>query len=143
MGEATQERPEQDEAPAPEPLPLDSTELYFNRELSWLDFNDRVLQLAEGDELPLLERLKFLSIYCTNLDEFFMVRVAAHHDQVDAGIAGRGPDGLTAQETIDRMAERVRELDHRLVAQWEEHVRPELEDYGVRVVNCEHCNEEE
>jgi polyphosphate kinase len=122
---------------------LDATELYFNREVSWLDFNDRVLQLAEDDQMPLLERVKFLSIYTTNLDEFFMVRVAGHHDQVDAGIEGRGPDGLTAQETIDCVAERVRELDARAVEQWEKHVRPELEEHGIRIVTCEHCDEDE
>src|SRR3954447_14781248 len=127
MAEATEERTEQ-EAPAAEPdVALDSTELYFTRELSWLDFNERVLELAEGDQLPLLERVKFLSIYETNLDEFFMVRVAGHHDQVDAGIEGRGPDGLTAGETIDRVAERVRELDRRHMECFEKSVRPELE----------------
>src|SRR4051795_13423883 len=138
MAEATEERTEQREAPR-----LDATELYFNRELSWVDFNDRVLQLAEHDQLPLLDRVKFLSIYSTNLDEFFMVRVAAHHDQVDAGIEGRGPDGLTAQQTIDRVAERVREQDGRHVEQWERVVRPELEEQGIRIVNCEHCDEAE
>src|SRR4051795_5590099 len=121
MAEATEERTEQREAPR-----LDARELYFNRELSWLDFNDRVLQLAEQEHMRLLERVKFLSIYTTNLDEFFMVRVAAHHDQVDAGIEGRGPDGLTAQQTIDCVAEQVRELDTRAVHRWENHVRPAL-----------------
>src|SRR4051794_7439528 len=106
MAEATEEREQTSQKAAP-PLPLDSTELYFNREISWLDFNDRVLQLTENERMPLLERVKFLSIYTTNLDEFFMVRVAGHHDQVDAGIEGRGPDGLTAQETIDCVAERA------------------------------------
>src|SRR3954454_20930200 len=138
MAEATEERTEQREAPR-----LDATELYFNRELSWVDFNDRVLQLAEDEQMPLLERVKFLSIYSTNLDEFVMVRVAAHHDQVDAGIEGRGPDGLTAQQTIDRVAERVREQDGRHVEQWERVVRPELEEQGIRIVNCEHCDEAE
>src|SRR3954447_16167388 len=118
MAEATQERAEQQEERRAQRLA--ATELYSNRERSWLDFNDRVLQLAEGDQLPLLERVKFLSIYTTNLDEFFMVRVAGHHDQVDAGIEGRGPDGLTAQETIDCVAERVRELDARRDEQWED-----------------------
>src|ERR671926_318035 len=99
---------------APERALTDS-DLYANRELSWLDFNDRVLQLAEDDSLPLMERVKFLAIFVTNLDEFFMIRVAGHHDQVDAGIEGRGPDGLTAQETIDAVAERVRELGRRHV----------------------------
>src|SRR3954464_1427038 len=138
MAEATEERTEQREAPR-----LDATELYFNRELSWVDFNDRVLQLAEDEQMPLLERVKFLSIYTTNLDEFFMVRVAAHHDQVDAGIEGRGPDGLTAQETIDQVAERVRRLDSRRDEQWQTVVRSELEDHSIRIVNCESCDDSE
>jgi polyphosphate kinase len=125
------------------PLPLDSTDLYFNRELSWLDFNDRVLQLTEHERMRLLERVKFLSIYTTNLDEFFMVRVAGHHDQVDAGIEGRGPDGLTAQQTIDCISERVRELDRHHAHQWEQVVRPALAEEGIRVVTCEHCDEAE
>src|ERR671931_2219246 len=75
---------------------------YVNRELSWLDFNERVLELAEDEELPLLERVKFLAIYTSNLDEFYMVRVAGLHDQVDAGIDARGPDGLAPAETIER-----------------------------------------
>src|SRR5215212_2910099 len=133
MAEATKEREEREAAP----LPLDATELYFNRELSWLDFNDRVLALAEDESMPLLERVKFLSIYCSNLDEFFMVRVAAHHDQVDAGIEGRGPDGLTAGETIDQVADRVRALDRRMLDQWERVVRRELDGHGIRIVNCE------
>ena len=69
-------------APAPD---LEDPSLYFNRELSWLDFNDRVLQLAEDPSVPLLERVKFCAIWESNLDEFFMVRVANLHDQVEAG----------------------------------------------------------
>jgi polyphosphate kinase len=132
MAEATEERTSG--------VDLDSTELYANRELSWLDFNDRVLQLSEDERIPLLERVKFLAIYSTNLDEFFMVRVAGHHDQVDAGIEGRGPDGLTAQETIDQVAECARELDARAVRQWEKVVRPELAEHGIQIRNCEDCN---
>ena len=74
---------------------LAEASLFLNRELSWLDFNDRVLQLAEDESLPLMERVKFLAIFVTNLDEFFMVRVAGVHDQVDARIDARGPDGLS------------------------------------------------
>src|SRR4051812_13321216 len=122
---------------------LDSSELYFNRELSWLDFNDRVLQLAENERFRLLERLKFLSIYCSNLDEFFMVRVAGHHDQVDAGIEGRGPDGLTANETIDQISDRVRGLDRRLLEQWRDVIQAELDEHGIRIVNCEDCGDSE
>src|SRR5579884_2885507 len=87
---------------------LADSRLYTNRELSWLDFNDRVLQLAEDDSLPLMERVKFLAIFVTNLDEFFMVRVAGVHDQVEARIDARGPDGLLPTETLHRIADQVR-----------------------------------
>src|SRR3984885_7418669 len=89
---------------------LTDSSLYVNRELSWLDFNDRVLQLAEDESLPLMERVKFLAIFVTNLDEFFMVRVAGVHDQVEARIDARGPDGLLPTETLRRIAEHVTEL---------------------------------
>src|SRR5918995_108487 len=92
---------------------LDSAELFVNRELSWLDFNERVLALAEDESIPLLERVKFLAIYASNLDEFYMVRVAGLHDQVDAGIDARGPDGLAPSETIERLNERDAELARR------------------------------
>src|SRR5205085_11274321 len=80
--------------------------LFTNRELSWLDFNDRVLQLAEDEFLPLLERAKFLAIFTTNLDEFFMIRVAGVHDQVEARIDARGPDGLSPMETLRGVADK-------------------------------------
>src|SRR3954469_15531317 len=89
------------EPPAPDDLDLHDKSLYFGRELSWLDFNDRVLQLAEDHGQPLLERVKMASIWSSNLDEFFQIRVAGVHDQVDAGLAEPGPDGLTPSETVD------------------------------------------
>jgi polyphosphate kinase len=122
--------------PVPE---LDSPELYYNRELSWLQFNERVLELAEDQSLPLLERVKFLAIYASNLDEFVMVRVAGLHDQVDAGIDARGPDGLSPGETLERIGERVRELGRRHSLQWEGVVRPQLAAEGIRVVDCSDC----
>jgi polyphosphate kinase len=125
------------------PLDIASTELYVNRELSWLDFNERVLELAEDERVPLLERVKFLAIYAGNLDEFYMVRVAGLHDQVDAGIDARGPDGLSPSETIDRIAERTRELARRHAAQWERVIRPALADEGIRVIDCESCDPRE
>jgi polyphosphate kinase len=126
-------------APAEAPA-LDSPELYTNRELSWLQFNERVLELAEDDSTPLLERVKFLAIYANNLDEFFMVRVAGLHDQVDAGIDARGPDGLPPGETIERIIERTRALGRRHSRQWQEHIRPELAEHGIRVIDCEECD---
>jgi polyphosphate kinase len=111
--------------------------LYTNRELSWLDFNDRVLQLAEDESLPLLERVKFLAIFVTNLDEFFMIRVAGVHDQVDARIDARGPDGLSPFETLEGIAEQVRAQDRRHSIQFQRVVCPELSAHGIRVVSCE------
>jgi polyphosphate kinase len=129
-------------APAEAPT-LDSPELYNNRELSWLQFNERVLELAEDEETPFLERVKFLAIYASNLDEFFMVRVAGLYDQVDAGIDARGPDGLSPGETIERITERTRELGRRLSRQWEDHVRPALTEHGIRVIDCQDCDSRE
>src|SRR5438477_5461128 len=88
-------------ARAPGRPDLEDSSLYFNRELSWLDFNDRVLQLAEDASVPLLERLKFCAIWANNLDEFFMVRAAGLHDQIDAGIEKPGADGRTPADTIE------------------------------------------
>ncbi|MFZ0040554.1 MAG: polyphosphate kinase 1 [Solirubrobacteraceae bacterium] len=116
---------------------LGDRSLYVNRELSWLDFNDRVLQLAEDESLPLMERLKFLAIFVTNLDEFFMVRVAGVHDQIDARIDARGPDELSPTEVLRGIHEKVREQDKRHARQFTEVVRPELCDVGIRIVNCE------
>src|SRR5246500_3642037 len=105
---------------------LTDSSLYLNRELSWLDFNDRVLQLAEDESLPLMERVKFLAIFTTNLDEFFMVRVAGVHDQLDARIAARGPEGRSPPQVLAGIAEQVTELDRRQSRQFSEVVRPEL-----------------
>jgi polyphosphate kinase len=122
---------------AEQPYDLADPRLYINRELSWLDFNDRVLQLAEDESLPLLERLKFLAIFVTNLDEFFMIRVAGVHDQLDAHIDARGPDGLSPAETLAGIAETVRAQDRRHSRQFSEVICPELSEHGIRIVSCE------
>ncbi len=124
--------------PRPEPgggRDLSDRSLYLNRELSWLDFNDRVLQLAEDRSLPLIERLKFLAIFTTNQDEFFMIRVAGVHDQIEAGIDARGPDGLSPTDVLEAAARRVGELDRRHARQARE-VIAELEGKDIRIVNC-------
>jgi polyphosphate kinase len=125
---------------APKPRQLDDPKLFENRELSWLDFNDRVLQLAEDEDMPLLERAKFLAIWTSNLDEFFMVRVAGLHDQVDAGIDVRGPDQLSPSETIDRIAERVAGQGWRHSSEWTDVICPELAEQAIRVIACDRCN---
>ena len=86
---------------------------FLNRELSWLDFNARVLALAEDSTRPLLERAKFLAIFSMNLDEFFQVRVSGLQEQVAAGIRTRSPDGLDPLETIRAIREQVRTLVER------------------------------
>ena len=121
----------------PAEVELSDPSLYINRELSWLEFNDRVLQLAEDESQPLIERLKFLAIFVTNLDEFFMIRVAGVHDQVDARIDARGPDGLSPTDVLERIAERVREQDRRHARQFSEVIRPALAEHGIRVVSCQ------
>jgi polyphosphate kinase len=119
------------------PVALTDSSLYLNRELSWLEFNDRVLQLAEDEQIPLIERLKFLAIFVTNLDEFFMIRVAGVHDQVDARIDARGPDGLSPAEVLEGIAKRVRELDRRHARQLAETISPALAGEGIRITTCE------
>ncbi|MBK7714645.1 MAG: hypothetical protein IPI38_04380 [Gemmatimonadetes bacterium] len=83
--------------------------LYINRELSWLEFNRRVLHEAEDPRTPLLERLKFHGIFSSNLDEFFQIRVAGLKDQLAAGYAERSPDGQTPEEQLRHIAAVVRE----------------------------------
>src|SRR3954471_7924679 len=86
------------------PIPLDDPSLYFNRELSWLEFNRRVLDEARDPTVPLLERLKFLAIFGSNLDEFFMVRVGGLQQKVQAGIAiGSGADRMPPLEQLSRI----------------------------------------
>jgi len=124
-------------APAAAVPDLRDSSLYVNRELSWLDFNDRVLQLAEDESLPLIERLKFLAIFVSNLDEFFMIRVAGVHDQVDARVDHRGPDGLTPTEVLAGIHDRVRDQDRRHAEQFSRAVQPGLGEHGIRIVSCD------
>jgi polyphosphate kinase len=122
---------------------IDDPALYFNRELSWLDFNQRVLELAEDTSVPLLERARFCAIYASNLDEFFMVRVAGLFDQLDARIDARGPDGLAPSEQIDAIQARVLDLDDRLHACFNGMLRPQLAEHGIRIASLADATEAE
>ncbi len=122
---------------------LHDPSLYINRELSWLDFNERVLELGEDESTPLLERVKFCAIYTTNLDEYYMVRVAGLHDQIDAGVENPSQDGRTPTETIAGIRERVLQLGGRLSDCFEGHLRPALAEQGVKVVGFEQLDDEQ
>jgi polyphosphate kinase len=115
--------------------------LYLNRELSWLDFNERVLQLAEDARVPLLERVKYCAIYTSNLDEYYMVRVAGLHDQIEAGVENPSQDGSTPSQTIAGIRERVQELGARLSKCFDGELRPALAEEGIRVVSYEDLDE--
>src|SRR6187200_2310201 len=93
--------------PSPTSAPIEGP--YFNRELSWLAFNGRVLREALDPRTPLLERLKFLAIFSSNLDEFYMVRIAGLRRQVASGVVQPPPDGLTPQEQLARIRAVVEE----------------------------------
>ncbi|MFK3649951.1 polyphosphate kinase 1 [Lysobacter enzymogenes] len=113
--------------------PLRDPSLYFNRELSQLDFNFRVLAQAQDPQVPLLERLKYLCISCTNLDEFFEIRAGTLRHAQDLGLAP-GPDGLAPQTVLSRIHDRAAELVQAQYQCWNEILRPSLEENGVRVL---------
>ncbi|HEU5100843.1 MAG TPA: polyphosphate kinase 1 [Roseiflexaceae bacterium] len=111
------------------------TPLYFNREQSWLEFNRRVLEEALDERNPLLERVKFLSIFSTNLDEFFMIRVAGIKQQVAAGVVGRSPDGTTPAEQLIAIRRTVDVLTDRHRRCWLDDLQLKLRDQGIRLLD--------
>lgn len=107
---------------------------YLNRELSWLDFNARVLALADDNSLPLLERAKFLAIFASNLDEFYMVRVAGLKRRDEMGLSVRSADGLTPREQLARIGEQTQRIATRHARVFLDSVRPALAEEGIRIV---------
>lgn len=122
---------------------LKDPQYYFNRELSWVEFNYRVLYEALDERTPLLERLKFLAIFSSNLDEFFMVRVAGLKQQVEAQVSSLTPDGRTPQEQLDAISDRL----HPIVAQQHHHfhtqLRPLLVEHGIHILDYMDLNQEQ
>jgi polyphosphate kinase len=116
---------------------------YLNRELSWLDFNARVLALAADTSLPLLERAKFLAIFASNLDEFYMVRVAGLKRRDEMGLSVRSADGLTPREQLRRIGEQTQHIASRHAQVFLDSVRPGLAEEGIHVVTWAEVDEAE
>ncbi len=134
-------------ATAPEFSPATSDQLpadrYLNRELSWLDFNARVLALAADDSLPLLERAKFLAIFASNLDEFYMVRVAGLKRRDEMGLSVRSADGLTPREQLRRIGEKTQQIAIRHAREFHDSVLPALGKEGIYIVTWADLDEAE
>lgn len=128
-------------SPSADRPPPVAAERYLNRELSWLDFDRRVLALADAPDLPLLERVKFLAIFASNLDEFFQVRVAGLQDQVAAGLGTVSPDGKTASAQLDEIRARVRELTAAAGSVWAKQLVPALDEAGIRICSWQGLDE--
>ena len=116
---------------------------FLDRELSWLEFNQRVLELAEDKSLPLLERVHFLSIFASNLDEFFMVRVASLKRRIATGIAVQSASGLSPQEVLQRISDRTRDLQSRHAELFATEISQELRANGIDVVQWSTLSEPE
>jgi polyphosphate kinase len=116
---------------------------YINRELSWLEFNRRVLEEARDETVPLLERVKFLAIFSSNLDEFFMVRVARLKQMITTGEASEYPDGMSAAETLNAISRRVHELAAEQHLCFLNIILPEMTREGIHLVRSEEMSGEQ
>jgi polyphosphate kinase len=120
---------------------LSDPQYYFNRELSWLEFNRRVLHEVIDPRTPLLERVKFAAIFASNLDEFFMVRVASLQRQVEATVNILAPDGHTPQKQLDEIAQRLRPMIAQLQELFDAELRPQLAAEGVHILQLSELNQ--
>jgi polyphosphate kinase len=123
-------------------IALDNPSYFINREASWLEFNRRVLQEAEDESNPVLERVKFLAITASNLDEFFEVRVAGLVQQIEDGFTQGGPDGLTLSEERAIIAKTAKKFVDEQYRCWNNELLPELMESGIRVLGIDELNAE-
>jgi polyphosphate kinase len=124
-------------------IDLSNPHYYFNRELSWLEFNYRVLHEALDNRTPLLERLKFTAIFSSNLDEFLMIRVSTLKEQVEAGVVKLTPDGRTPQQQLEELEQRLRPMVAKQHQNFEQELRPQLAKLGVKLLNYSNLNKKQ
>src|SRR3712207_6017586 len=125
---------------APEQSHLSAPENFINRELSWLEFNRRVLEEAQDPTQPLIERVKFLTIVSSNLDEFFEIRVAGIKQQIESETSDVGPDGLTPTDTFNAIQRTAHEMVAAQYALWKDELTPALAKHGIRIHHVAQLN---
>lgn len=118
-----------------------STENFFNRDLSWLEFNRRVLEEALNPKLPLLDKVKFMSIFFSNLDEFYMIRISGLKEQIRAKIIEPGVDGLTPIETLQKLEKEIRPLLKQIYDYWKNEILPDLRKNNIIICQPEDLSE--
>ena len=123
------------EIKAGKPVDVTNPDFYLNREINWIDFDKKVLEQASDTSVPLLERVKFLSIFFNNLDEFFMVRVANVWKQVQSGAEATGADKLPPRRQLSEIGRRVRDLTEQAEVLWKKNILPALEKQSIRIVD--------
>lgn len=133
-------RPSGQDQPSPSPPLTVEPQHYISRELSWLEFNRRVLQEALDERTPLLEALKFMAIFSVNLDEYFMVRVAALKQQIEAGVTQTSPDGLTPAAHLKVISERLRPMVTQQHQAFEQTLRQQMASHGIELLNYDGLN---
>ncbi len=131
------------DCPSSSLLDITDPQCYFNRELSWIEFNRRVLHEACSPSTPLLERLKFLAIFSSNLDEYFMVRLAAMKQQVEAQVSRLSLDGKTPEQQLAMAYQRLHPLVTEQHQHFEREIRPRLTEYGVYILDYIDLNQEQ
>lgn len=124
-------------------IELTDPQYYFSRELSWLEFNNRVLHEAFDPRTPLIERLKFIAIFSSNLDEYFMVRVAALKQQVEAKVSKLSADGRTPQQQLEAISRRLRPMVAKQHRHFDQALRPQLAAHGIHLLDYVDLNQEQ
>jgi len=118
-------------------------ENFINRDLSWVEFNKRVLEEALNPELPLLEKIKFISIFCSNLDEFYMIRISGLKEQIAANVEEPSIDGLTPIDQLRKIEKALKPLLKRLDNYWIDYIIPTLKENNIKLLSIEDISDDD